>query len=188
MISFSSGNSAVDSRRCKSNPCPTRNGSTGAAPSTVASARARIARRVPIGLDADVVVVVPARADRAARVVVVVVIIAIVAIVVVGSAPSRCAGASGSARRGVVYPNASSVFGFFFQRQSRIRRDRRATFFTCARIISTLGARVTRMARLPHDDAIRSRRRRRDSFATTTTTSDERRATSDRENRWRCSA
>ena len=41
MISFSSGNSAVDSRRCKSNPCPTRNGSTGAAPSTVASARAR---------------------------------------------------------------------------------------------------------------------------------------------------
>jgi len=60
---------------------------------------------------------------------------------------------------------------FFFQRQSRIRRDRRATFFTRARIISTLGARVPRMARHPHDDAIRSRRRRRRA------TSDERRAT-----------
>ena len=58
---------------------------------------------------------------------------------------------------------------FFFQRQSRIRRDRRATFFTRARIISTLGARVTRMARHPHAQPA--------SFATTTTTSDERRAT-----------
>jgi hypothetical protein len=177
MISFSSGNSAVDSRRCKSNPCPTRNGSTGAAPSTVASARARIARRVPIGLDADVVVVVPARADRAARVVVVVVIIAIVAIVVVGSAPSRCAGASGSARRGVVYPNASSVFGFFFSTpESYSPRSTRHLFHARAHHLDPRGAGDA-------DGAPTSRRR--DSFATTTTRfvrdddDDERRATSD---------